>query len=151
MSIEIGLHCSHHNGRIPADQVDRRSRVFWTVYLIETSLAYNLGRPPSISDAHITVKLPACTEEMRFCLHHLKHRRIQSRIINSVYATDTAGSRLLEDPIKIINDLQIQLDEWKKQLHDLFRESVNCAYPIRYPPPFFIWNTSFLHLLTRGP
>jgi len=63
-----------------------RSRVFWTAYSIEISLAYNLGRPPSIGEEHITARLPVVnSRDLSFGLHHIKHRRIQSRIVSQVY------------------------------------------------------------------
>ncbi|KAG9780771.1 hypothetical protein KCU88_g3661, partial [Aureobasidium melanogenum] len=87
MAVELGLHCSHRNWRITEDDIDRRNRVFWTAYVIETTLAYNLGRPPSIVNDHITAKLPVCLGEGGLAVHHVRHRMIQNKIISNVPLT----------------------------------------------------------------
>ncbi|KAF7671039.1 hypothetical protein GT037_010820 [Alternaria burnsii] len=145
MAIEIGLHSSHHKERITADQLDRKSRVFWTAYLIEISLAYSLGRPPSIGDTHISVGLPMCTEDLQFALHHLTHRRIQSKIISSVYATNATCLKSSEDTVKLISELQVELDEWKKQLEDLCESRTSLASPISYWTRLHGGTSSVLH------
>lgn len=47
MAIELGLHSSSNNPVLcGARETETRQRVFWTAYILEITLAYNLGRPP---------------------------------------------------------------------------------------------------------
>ncbi|KKP06933.1 hypothetical protein THAR02_01014 [Trichoderma harzianum] len=60
---------------------DESNRLFWTIYIVEISLAYNLGRPPSIGEEHIATELPRPSNENLLSLHHIRHRQIQSRVV----------------------------------------------------------------------
>lgn len=129
----MGLHSLDRNRQFSNADKDRRSRVFWTAYIVESSLAWNLGRPPSLDDAHITVEpLRATTGAMGFAVHHLQHRQIQSRIINSLYVTSPAHQSRVHDPGGLVHDLQTHLDSWRHELQGLFEREVDSAYPIRY-------------------
>ena len=133
MAVEMGLHSSSRNRQLSPSENDRRSRVFWTAYMIETSLAWNLGRPPSLDDSHITINpLDSDSGTLRLAIHHLHHRRIQGKIINTIYATNFVNQSWAIDPPGLVDELQRQLDNWRDQLHAIFQEDVNSAYPMKY-------------------
>lgn len=130
MAIEIGL---HHAPKIwqPSDiESDRKDRVFWIAYAIEISLAYNLGRPPSIGDEHITARLPRYAEETALGIHHINHRRIQSRIVSRVYCgANRAGDVTDDEASCLIFKLQDDLNKWRNALPAFAQSS---PYPQRY-------------------
>jgi hypothetical protein len=97
-------------------------------------LAYNLGRPPSIGEEHITARLPVNdSRDMSFALHHLKHRQIQSRIVSQIYYCRERGvSHEKQD--QLITSLQAELDDWRTTLQDICPRDSNTAYPHRYVP-----------------
>ncbi|OAQ59428.2 fungal specific transcription factor domain-containing protein [Pochonia chlamydosporia 170] len=131
-AVEIGLHYVPKLNQVSTRDIDERSRVFWTAYAIEITLSYNLGRPPSIGEEHITSRLPADTSEAASsAIHHIKHRQIQSRIISQVYygkMHDVTPSQREN----IIADLQSELDQWRDALRSVCLQDKDTAYPYQY-------------------
>jgi hypothetical protein len=137
MAIEVGLHCSHRNWQMPEADVDRRSRAFWTAYIIETTLAYNLGRPPSISADYITARLPDIMVDNPCAVLHIKHRRIQNKVISSVYCTNPPKIMSADAQSSTIFALQRELDEWRAELENSALRSEQTPYSKRYEPFLF--------------
>lgn len=130
MALQIGLHCAHISCQISGPDIDRRNSAFWTAYIVEVTLAYNLGRPPSIVDDHITACLPEGTGEAALAVHYVKHRQIQNKIINYVYCTNPSKPLSMEDRLGVISGLQVALDEWRLRLNELYSQQESCAYPL---------------------
>ncbi|KAH7157958.1 fungal-specific transcription factor domain-containing protein [Dactylonectria estremocensis] len=132
MATEIGLHCSPTVRHASEKERDERSRVFWTAYAIEISLAYNLGRPPSIGEEHITAGLPVITSETSLAVLYVKHRQIQSKIVSQVYCGNNAAWHLGADQKQhLISGLQTELDEWRTNITASQSEAGD-AYPYSY-------------------
>lgn len=133
MAIEIGLHQSSSTLQVTESEADERNRVFWTAYIIEIVLSYNLGRPPSIGEEHITANLPDTSSTMAICLHHTRHRQIQGRVIARVYGAARRQQGLSEvDKQDVISGLQAELDYWRMSLPEAFDLSPTSGYPSRY-------------------
>ena len=131
-AVEIGLHYSSTNCGVSEDDIESRNRVFWTAYAIEITISYNLGRPPSISEEHITASYPAYSEETALAVQHINHRRIQSRIISQVYCGALAiGHKTAEEQQHLIAKLQTELDDWKVDVNALCLPSDMKPYPQR--------------------
>ena len=114
------------------DVTESRNRVFWTAYAIEITISYNLGRPPSISDEHITANYPTYSEQTALAVQHIKHRRIQSRIISQIYCGAlAAGHKTAEEQQQLITKLQTELDDWKVDVNALCPPSGRIPYPQR--------------------
>ncbi|KAJ6447310.1 C6 transcription factor [Purpureocillium lavendulum] len=130
-AVEIGLHCSLRGWQASSKDIDDRNRVFWTAYAIEISLAYNLGRPPSIGQEHITAKLPDITSrDTALGVHHIRHRQIQARIVSQVYyGNDQGNGDLREMQQSRIASLQSELDEWRLALDDICPRDSDAQYP----------------------
>lgn len=112
---------------------DERNRTFWTAYIVEILLAYNLGRPPSIGEEHITARLPDSSSTMAICIHHIKHRQIQSHIINKVYGIAQLNDSMPEDEqYSVLSRLQKELDEWRVLLPEAYQSSPDSGYSYRY-------------------
>ena len=132
MALEIGLHQTPRNWQISGRAMDQRNCVFWTAFTIETTLAYNLGRPPSISEDHISVESPAVTSETLLAVQHIKHRQIQNIIISSVYAVGSKKRSFpVDERLKIIDDIQEKLDQWQEDLDADFDSVEGSGYPPR--------------------
>ncbi|ETS86977.1 hypothetical protein PFICI_00805 [Pestalotiopsis fici W106-1] len=58
-AIDAGMHRNQHYQTLPSEEADLRRRLFWSVYVIERSVAWHLKRPVSLSDLDIDVELPA--------------------------------------------------------------------------------------------
>ncbi|RFU73585.1 hypothetical protein TARUN_8655, partial [Trichoderma arundinaceum] len=131
MAIETGLHCTPKENN-PTDWAkDQRNRLFWTIYAIEISLAYNLGRPPSIGEEHIAAELPTPTNENISSLHHVRHRQIQSRVVTQVYGINNRTRRMTAEQRRIfISSLQQELDEWRANIP--VNPQSHAAHPYSY-------------------
>jgi hypothetical protein len=130
MAIEIGLHYEPRASQTSERELDQRRRVFWTAYSIEISLAYNLGRPPSISEEHITAKLPKTTTDSAPGSHHIRHRQIQSHIVSQVYGGASKPGTPANGPL-VVAKLKRDLDEWRENLTALGNFDETSPYPLR--------------------
>ncbi|KAL7893521.1 fungal-specific transcription factor domain-containing protein [Trichoderma sp. SZMC 28014] len=131
MAVELGLHCTSEASDVSHVAKDQRSRVFWSIYAIETSLAYNLGRPPSIGECHIASPLPISTNETLTSLHYVRHRQLQSRIVAKVYGINSSTQNMqIEEKKLLILDLQKELDEWQANIPADSRK--DASYPYSY-------------------
>lgn len=133
MAVEIGLHCTPKTSNQSGSAKDESNRLFWTIYIVEISLAYNLGRPPSIGEEHIATELPRPTNENLLSLHHIRHRQIQSRVVAQVYSVNNRNiSMSTEQTQMLISNLQQELDEWRINIPLSSHGEGQHPYPYRY-------------------
>lgn len=131
MAVEIGLHCTPEASDASGGAKDERNRVFWTIYAIEITLAYNLGRPPSIGEDHIISGLPQPTNGNSTSLHYVRHRQLQSRIVAQIYGSNSSARNMpVEKRELLILDLQKSLDEWQANIPVESRD--DGPYPYRF-------------------
>lgn len=134
MAIEIGLHRQSNSWRYGQSDLDTRQRVFWAAYALEITVAFNLGRPPSITEEHIDVEFPNEAPDTSLMLFHVRHRQIQCTMLREVYCI---SKRLQETPEEdravIIERIQAQLDSWRDSLKDIY-DGANSRYPPQYVP-----------------
>lgn len=147
-AISLGLHRKFGGSR-SLDQ--RRKRLFWTIFMLEQSIARTMGRPMSISNRDIDVELPANVDEnieidgeiepafsqdrgpttMSAVIHIFRLAQLESRIYSSVHRVD----RPPPDETKVAR-LRCSLNEWRDQipLHvpSCQDESENEAYLTHY-------------------
>lgn len=128
----MGLHYTPR-GSQTRENIEERNRAFWVAYSIEITLAYNLGRPPSISQEHITAQLPTVdSADVALGVHHIKHRQIQSRIVSQVYyGRSRDDSDAVENQQAPIAKLQSELDEWRASLNEICPSAAGNPYPYR--------------------
>lgn len=131
-AVEIGLHHLAKSPNVP-EHGDVYNRVFWTAYAIEITIAYNLGRPPSIGEEHITAELPLQSSETALAIQHIKHRQIQGRIISQVYCgASPSEQKTAEKRSILVNKIQIELDDWRSAIDVLYSSGDQSPYPHRY-------------------
>ncbi|KAI5464195.1 fungal-specific transcription factor domain-containing protein [Mariannaea sp. PMI_226] len=146
MAIEIGLHYAPEGSQMVDGDLSQRSRVFWSAYAIEISLAYNLGRPPSIGDEHITASIIGQGNKTSLGIHHIKHRQIQSRIVSQVYCGHKASVGLSEEERQIVlSGLQAELDEWRSLLPTIYHSDTVSRYPLSYWERLYHGTSFVLH------
>ncbi|EAU37937.1 predicted protein [Aspergillus terreus NIH2624] len=132
LAIELGLHRHNDNWKLSEDELDLRRRVFWTTYAIEITLAFNLGRPASISFEDADAPFPKATEDMIMPIHHFRHRQIQEQMLSQVYRGRKRNIPTSTEETQLILDkLQDQLDRWHLELYELHRQSTS-PYPVEY-------------------
>ncbi|KAA8909979.1 fungal-specific transcription factor domain-containing protein [Sphaerosporella brunnea] len=143
MCIELGLHRDNNNWKFTPAERQLRRCVFWTAYTVEITVAFNLGRPPSITEEHIDAKLPEADPGLALAVHHVRHRQIQARMMASVYGAAVAESN--GDPEGTVENIQRALHEWFEALRGIFRWSEASAYPLEYWQRLYYSTMTALH------
>ncbi|CAL1694716.1 unnamed protein product [Somion occarium] len=59
----IGLHVNSARWKLDEEATQRRSNVFWQLFLTDTWISFGFGRPPSISLSYVDCTMPKDTEE----------------------------------------------------------------------------------------
>jgi hypothetical protein len=130
----------HRKSNLPLLLDQQRKRLFWTVYMLERSVARTLGRPCSVTDREIDVELPAnvsdeiedesellaATERslqypyeitaMSPAIHIVRVQRIESAIHRALYRVDKP---ITATPPYKVAQLRAQLEAWKDRIWDV--------------------------------
>ncbi|KAL2794882.1 fungal-specific transcription factor domain-containing protein [Aspergillus keveii] len=115
--IHLGMYLSRREAGLPAPVVQRRRKLFWTVYSLERNISIALGYPVSLPDRLIDVELPTVSGEdadqrLQQAIFIFQLRRIESRIHHSIYRND----RTLQDLLPKTRWHYSQLQEWKNRI-----------------------------------
>ncbi|WWC69844.1 uncharacterized protein I206_103787 [Kwoniella pini CBS 10737] len=128
LCIGMGLHRNAAGAAVrtlPKSDIEMRKRVFWSCYIIDRMISLLLGRPSGISDEDIDVDLPDSyvsiekpkmeslqLSSMVSAIHHIKLKRIESRIQKAVYGIKRQPLQQAADYWDLLNDL----DTWEKNI-----------------------------------
>ncbi|WWC62255.1 uncharacterized protein I303_104851 [Kwoniella dejecticola CBS 10117] len=128
LCIGMGLHRYAAGGAVRTlskYDIEMRKRVFWSCYTIDRMISLLLGRPPGISDEDIDVDLPEVYEpiekptmeslqlsSMLSAIHHIRLKRIESRIQKAVYGIKRQPLQQAADYWELLNDL----DSWESSI-----------------------------------
>ncbi|OBT40737.1 hypothetical protein VE00_09779 [Pseudogymnoascus sp. WSF 3629] len=124
----IGLHrkiLRPENYGLSVAESNQRRNTFWTLYIIEKSLAIRLGRPSVISDDDIDVPLPEygdnfdpsqdVDDKLDTFYHQVMLSRIESRIHTQLYSVHSQR-RPVGDRLRVIAQLDEELRQWRDDL-----------------------------------
>ncbi|KIV85596.1 hypothetical protein PV11_01274 [Exophiala sideris] len=135
--VDLGLHreAFYTTGDVFEQELNRR--LFWTVYSLERHISISFGRPFSINDRVIDVRLPldinddirdhmtiaqamhlsrsSYTTTMTMALHLFRLKQLESKIHHKIYRADRSPSDLV---LKIEPLLRL-LRDWKDNLPQL--------------------------------
>ena len=148
-ALVLGLH-RKFKGSDVMDQ--RRKRTFWTIYMLERSIARTLGLPVCVSDRDIEVALPVNVSEeikdetvmrtalqqdpgatpMSAFIHIVRLAQLESKIYCSVHRVDRLN---MEIPSRKILHLRELLDDWKGQISSTIPNSTGGGDP---PPNSYV-------------
>lgn len=127
-SVDLGLHRKQSETHFDHSTVQKRRRLFWSVYSLERTIAISMGRPFSIPDRVIDVELPEDEADanspaspggvpvkknsLKSAILLFKLRRIESRIQHSIYRADKPLASLTSKMDRFYQDLEA----WKLEL-----------------------------------
>jgi hypothetical protein len=128
--IDLSLHRRLHETGQSYESIQQRRRLFWTVYSLERAISIAMGRPSSISDAHIDVPFPNEVDRsvsslisvetptqgsltgqnladisQAVCLFRLRY--VESRIHHSIYRPSRSLQSLLPKMQKLYSELEV--------------------------------------------
>ncbi|KAJ5384257.1 Transcription factor [Penicillium concentricum] len=114
--IHLGMYLSRREVDLLPAVVQKRRKLFWTVYSLERNISIALGYPVSLPDRLIDVEMPTLMREddhkLRQVIHLFRLRRIESRIHHSLYRID----RTLQELLPKVRGYYQELQEWKESL-----------------------------------
>ncbi|KAJ5513859.1 Transcription factor [Penicillium fimorum] len=114
--IHLGMYLSRREADLPRAVIQKRRKLFWTVYSLERNISIALGYPVSLPDRLIDVEMPTLMREddhkLRQAIHLFRLRRIESRIHHSLYRID----RSLQELLPKVRGYYQELQEWKESL-----------------------------------
>ncbi|KAH6695638.1 hypothetical protein F5X68DRAFT_198688 [Plectosphaerella plurivora] len=135
----LGLHMDAPPD-MPRRDVERRRRLWWAVYLMETKIGTKLGRPFSLRDSHVMPEMPADDFEaamlsgsrfapigdgvtwLSFNRHHVGLHATVRRAYLAFYDRDTCGrdmwddTETLESYARLLQPHNKALDDWVAQV-----------------------------------
>jgi proline utilization trans-activator len=141
-SIVNGLHLDAPQLQLPSqEEREHRTRVWWTVYLLDRSWACVLGKPVSIQDDDVEVNLPAILHasprgpssdfaDTDYFIASIRVANLSAQITASIY-----GRRAHRDPLshRVQHALQ-DLGSWLQQLPDPLRSELDDVPPTAAMP-----------------
>ncbi|KAF2640734.1 hypothetical protein P280DRAFT_518088 [Massarina eburnea CBS 473.64] len=130
IAIGMGFHTSSSYDNLPTDVVERRKRLFFSIYMMDRVVSMALGRPCAIHDDDIDVTpfldiedenlslatrpLDLHPSTMSIPLHILALRRIASTINRKVYSTTHTSNKSPQEREAILHSLHKDLIEWRR-------------------------------------
>ncbi|RLV92651.1 Protein STB5 [Spathaspora sp. JA1] len=105
-------------------QVELRSRLFWSVYIIDRLTSVSLGRPVAINDEDINVPLPQILdddhEDIEINRVLIKLRRIEGQILRRVHSVSLQNNSVSEETRQlhcqeVYAELRRDIDDWYNQ------------------------------------
>lgn len=130
----------HRKSNLPVLLDQQRKRLFWTVYMLERSVARTLGRPCAVTDREIDVELPANVQDeteneeeliaaiehasqypyqitaLSPAIHIVRVQRIESKIHRTLYRVDKPITAIQPHKVAL---LRAELEDWKDHIWDV--------------------------------
>lgn len=126
--IHLGMYLARREADFPVSVIQRRRKLFWTVYSLERNVSIALGYPVSLPDRLIDVEMPVMTgdtaqedDRLQQAISIFQLRRIESRIHHSIYRND----RTLEQLLPKTTWHYQQLQNWKGSIISSMSPSPN--------------------------
>jgi hypothetical protein len=130
----------HRKSNLPVLLDQQRKRLFWTVYMLERSVARTLGRPCCVTDREIDVELPANVSDeieneeelvvaierasqfpyqitaLSPAIHIVRVQRIESKVHRTLYRVDKPITAVQSHKVA---RLRAELEDWKDHIWDV--------------------------------
>ncbi|KAJ7729104.1 fungal-specific transcription factor domain-containing protein [Mycena maculata] len=113
----IGLHLNSSRWHLSEEASERRSRLFWQLFLSDTAASFSLGRPPSMSTNYIDCPYPKDIEvagvdgdkekEISFFLWSCKYSVVLHSIMSSAFGSKVPPYNAILDLDRKIRDYHI--------------------------------------------
>ena len=136
MSQDLGLHSNHAIMTDPAEEVQRRIRLFWALYAIEKAVSLRLGRSSTIRDHDITVPRLILDRKMTSLAYNrlpdwIDVARLYGRVYDNIYSPHA-----LAQPASVrdhrTRSLAAELERIMAARVEFY---VRCSYLNQYPIP----------------
>ncbi|KAF4124736.1 GAL4 [Geosmithia morbida] len=134
LALGMGLHTSGIYVGMPVDMVQRRKRIFFSIYMMDRVVSTALGRPFALHDDDIDTTPFAPVDDdcirpdgilpqrelqpslMAIPLHIVQLRRIAGKIAKQVYSNSQVSSLTMEQRNGIIRSLHQELIDWRRSM-----------------------------------
>ncbi|RSL59570.1 hypothetical protein CEP54_007248 [Fusarium duplospermum] len=134
IALGMGLQSSSSCEGLPFDVIEKRKRVFFSLYMMDRVVSTALGRPFAVHDDDIDILPFAAVDDenikpdgiqpqtslnpsiMAIPLHILALRRISSKINRQVYSNPDTPRLTLAEREEIIRSLHKELIQWRRDM-----------------------------------
>ncbi|KAH7091354.1 fungal-specific transcription factor domain-containing protein [Paraphoma chrysanthemicola] len=120
-----GLHLRPVSSKLTFEERQRRSWIFWSIYMIEKHLTLRSGRPSIIDDDDISCEMPTWAPNANSNLVECMQQTIKQSMLSSSIAknflTVKAREKGLIEKVKIIRDFDSRLRSWFDELPTIFK------------------------------
>jgi hypothetical protein len=115
------------DGSLPAQSVELRRRLFWSIYVLDRMVSISVGMPPSLTDENMSVPLPslsineftsadrmAIANHLQTSRHVIQLRQIEDRILQQVHLrkrSDTIKLTIM-DRRAVVNEIRSEIEDW---------------------------------------
>ncbi|OKL58071.1 hypothetical protein UA08_06491 [Talaromyces atroroseus] len=111
-------------------ELERRRRLFWSVYILDRMISVSYGLPPSINDEDIAVPLPSITVEeyaspdryfyamtLQVNRHVVSLRRLEGEILQSIHLSSSQRLAAIDPSMSTsyYEDTRRKIDDWYTQ------------------------------------
>ncbi|KAJ5928280.1 transcriptional regulatory protein C1F7.11c [Penicillium verhagenii] len=157
MAIGLGLH-REPTGTEDTIGHERRRQLFWTIYCFESGFNITTGRPPTIVDGFIDIRLPRNVDDKvptnvdypttySAIIAHAQLAKLGDAIYHEFLLAKTAGSRI---EYRLAESMERDLLRWCKSLPSYFTATDVPSW-FRGPRAVVLWKKQNLRiLLWRG-
>ncbi|KAF5008709.1 hypothetical protein FDECE_5036 [Fusarium decemcellulare] len=154
--LALGYHREDRLSQLPSDEAERARRLFWIVFLADTSLSARFGRPSTIQDYDLDVNMCPISKNpglapwdiafASFC----ELSKIQSQIFVSLYSSSAKKASVTERA-EAASRLESTLVTWYQNWHQLDSSKV-CDHKVFSATfgPARVAYYSILTLIHRG-
>ncbi|RHZ66765.1 putative C6 transcription factor [Aspergillus thermomutatus] len=118
MALVEGLHRALPVEQLGQKRVERCTKIWWTVYILDRKFSALIGSPNSVNDGDVTTVLwdpKSCSQETAALSLHVKITQVITRVLNTVYsANGKLGAAFLHGIRSILHemtDLSRELEE----------------------------------------
>lgn len=132
MGQELGLHRKESYIALPEEIVKKRSRVWWMCYTLDKDKSLRSGKPPLINDCDTTAPFPKHSQSDTSSDHghEYQYAVIISHAYNALFSATALEGKKTEQVIDIINDINVELENWRKSIPSNLRPVMDFT-----PPP----------------
>lgn len=120
MALVEGLHRALPVEQLGEKRVERCTKIWWTVYILDRKFSSLIGSPTSVNDEDVTTilwDLKTCSQEAAALSLHVKITQVITRVLNTVYS---ANGKLGNAFLQGIRSILHEMSDLSRELEEVF-------------------------------
>lgn len=120
MALVEGLHRALPVEQLGEKRVERCTKIWWTVYILDRKFSSLIGSPTSVNDEDVTTilwDLKTCSQEAAALSLHVKITQVITRVLHTVYS---ANGKLGNAFLQGIRSILHEMSDLSRELEEVF-------------------------------